>query len=98
MDSETQVYRTSENRTVMQARKKSLWRQLLGVTYALTVVFTPGEAQLSISPGGHKRVDAAVSGAIPPVLLETAYGIWKENKLDQEVWQVIDKAVGASEL
>jgi hypothetical protein len=40
MDSETQVYRTSENRTVMQARK-SLWRQLLGVTYALTVVFTP---------------------------------------------------------
>jgi hypothetical protein len=30
MDSETQVYRTSENRTVMQARKESLWRQLLG--------------------------------------------------------------------
>jgi hypothetical protein len=43
MDSETQVYRTSENRTVMQARKKCLWRQLLGVTYALTVVFTPRE-------------------------------------------------------
>jgi hypothetical protein len=36
--------------------------------------------------------------AVPPVLLGTAYGIWKENKLDQEVWQVIDKAVGASEL
>jgi hypothetical protein len=33
-DSETQVYSPSENRTVMQARKKSLWRQLLGVTYA----------------------------------------------------------------
>ena len=103
MDSETQVYRTSENRTVMQARKKSLWRQLLGVTYALTVVLTPGEAQLSIGPGGHERVDAAISGAIgliavPPVLLETAYGIWKENRLDQEVWQEIDKAVGTSEL
>jgi hypothetical protein len=24
--------------------------------------------------------------------------IWKENKLGQEVWQVIDKAVGATEL
>jgi len=99
---ETQVYRTSENRTVMQARKESLWRQLLGVTYALTVVFTPGDGQLSIGLGGHEWVDAAVSGAIglvavPPVLLGTAYGIWKENKLDQEVWQVIDKAVGASE-
>ena len=86
----------------MQARKESLWRQLLGVTYALTVVFAPGENQLSISLGGHEWVDAAVSGAIglvavPPVLLGTAYGIWKENQLDKEVWQVIDKAVGASE-
>ena len=75
---------------------------MLGVTYALTVVITPGEGQLSISLGGHEWVDAAVSGAIglvavPPVLLGTAYGIWKENRLDQEVWQVIDKAVSASE-
>jgi hypothetical protein len=36
--------------------------------------------------------------AVPPVLLGTVYGIWKENQLDKEVWQVIDKAVGASEL
>ena len=98
---QAQVYRTSENRTVMQARKESLWRHLLGVTYALTVVFKPGEGQLSIGLGGHEWVDAAVSGAIglvavPPVLLGTAYGIWKENQLDQEVWQVIDKVVGAS--
>jgi hypothetical protein len=89
-------------RTMMQGRKESLWSQLLGVTYALTVVFTPGERQLSISLGGHEWVDAAVSGAIglvgvPPVL-GTAYGIWKENRLDQEVWQVIDKAVSATEL
>ena len=48
---EAQVYRTSENRTVMQARKESLWRQLLGVTYALTVVFSPGEGELSIGLG-----------------------------------------------
>jgi hypothetical protein len=34
---------------------------------------------------------------VPPVLLGTAYGIWKENRLDQEVWQVIDKAVSAGE-
>ena len=100
---EAQVYQTTENRTVMQARKESLWRQLLGVTYALTVVITPGEGQLSINLGGHEWVDAAVSGAIglvvvPPVLLGTAYGIWKENRLDREVWQVIDRTVGAGEL
>ena len=99
---EAQVYRTSGERTVMQARKESLWRQLLGVTYALTVVFTPGEGQLSISLGGHEWVDSAVSAAIglvavPPVLLGTAYGIWRENQLDKEVWQVIDERIGAVE-
>jgi hypothetical protein len=97
---EAQVFRTSEDRTVMQARKESLWRHLLGVSYAITVVFTSGEGQLSIGLGGHEWVDAAVSGAIglvavPPVLLGTAYGIWKENQLDKEVWQVIDERVGA---
>ena len=97
---ETQVFRTSGDRTVMQARKESLWRQLLGVAYALTVVFSPGEGQLSIGLGGHEWVDAAISGAIglvavPPVLLGTAYGIWKENQLDKEVWQVIDERTGA---
>src|SRR5215467_2886462 len=97
---EAQVFRAGGERTVMQARKESLWRNLLGVAYALTVVFTPGEGQLSIGLGGHEWVDAAVSGviglvAVPPVLLGTAYGIWKENQLDQEVWQVIDERVSA---
>jgi hypothetical protein len=97
---EAQVFRASGDRTVMQARKESLWRNLLGVAYALTVVFTPGEGQLSIGLGGHEWADTAISGAIglvavPPVLLGTTYGIWKENQLDKEVWQVIDERTGA---
>jgi hypothetical protein len=96
---ETQVFHTSGDRTVMQARKESLWRTLLGVAYALTVVFTPGEGQLSIGLGGHEWVDTAISGAIglavQPVLVGTAYGIWKEHQLDKQVWQVIDERVGA---
>jgi hypothetical protein len=97
---EAQVFRTSGNHTAMQARKESLWRHLLGVAYALTVIFTPVDDRLSIGLGGHEWVDAAVSGAIglvavPPVLLGTAYGIWKENQLDKEVWQVIDERINA---
>jgi hypothetical protein len=96
---EAQVFRASGDRTVMQARKESLWRHLLGVAYALTVVFTPGEGQLSIGLGGHEWVDTAISGAIglavQPVLAGTAYGIWKEHQLDKQVWQVIDERTGA---
>ena len=54
---ETQVFRARGDVTVMQARKESLWRTLLGVAYALTVVFTPGEGQLSIGLGGHEWVE-----------------------------------------
>ncbi len=97
---ETQVFRASEDRTVMQARKESLWRDLLGVAYALTVVFTPGDGQLSIGLGGHEWADTAISGviglvAVQPVLLGTGYGIWKEHELDKEVWQVIDEWTAA---
>ena len=96
---EAQVFRTSGDRTVMQARKQSLWRTLLGVAYALTVILTPGEGQLSIGLGGHEWVDTAISGAIglavQPVLVGTAYGIWKEHQLDKQVWQVIDERTGA---
>ena len=49
---EAQVFRAGGNRTVMQARKESLWRHLLGVAYALTVVFTPGGCSAEHRPGG----------------------------------------------
>ena len=99
---EAQVFETTSHRTVMQARKDSLWRQLLGVAYAVTVVLASEDSRLIVSLGGHEWVDTAVSAgiglvAVPPVLLGTAYGIWKENQLDKEVWQVIDERVGASE-
>jgi hypothetical protein len=85
----------------MQARKESLWRQLLGVAYAITVVISSREGTLSIDLGAHEWVDSAVSGAIglvvvPPVLFGTAYGIWKENQFDKEVWQVIDERISAA--
>jgi hypothetical protein len=97
---EVQVFTDSGNRTVMQASKESLWRTLLGVAYALTVVFTPAEGQLTIGLGGHEWVDTAISGAIgvvavQPVLVGTAYGIWKEHQLDKQVWQLIDERAGA---
>ena len=98
---EAQVFGAAGERVVMQARKESLWRQLLGVSYAITVVISPGEGKLSIGLGGHEWVDSAVSRAIglvvlPPVLFGTAYGIWKENQFDKEVWQVIDERINAA--
>jgi hypothetical protein len=98
---ETQVFETTDKRTVLQARKDSLWRQVLGVAYAITVILASTDGRLNISLGGHEWVDTAISAgiglvAVPPVLLGTAYGIWKENQLDQEVWRVIDERLAAA--
>jgi hypothetical protein len=101
-DFETQVFQSSAGRTVMQARKENLWRQALGIAYAMTVIITPADGKLSIELGGHEWVDTAVSAgiglvAVPPVLLGTAYGIWKQNQIDGEVWRVIEERVDAAE-
>jgi hypothetical protein len=47
----------------MQARKESLWRNLLGVAYALTVVFTPEEGQLTIGLGATNGDLTRISGS-----------------------------------
>jgi hypothetical protein len=98
---ETQVFDTTSGRTVFQARKDSLWRELLGVAYAVTVVIASESGRLTVSLGGHEWVDTAISAgiglvAVPPVLLGTAYGIWKEHQLDSEVWRVVDDHIGAA--
>jgi len=43
---------------------------------------------------GRERGNRAGGGAAGAV--GHRYGIWKENQLDKEVWQVIDKSVGAT--
>jgi hypothetical protein len=100
-DFETQVF-PSGSAIAMQARKESLWRQVLGVAYAMTVLITPAEGKLNIELGGHEWVDTALSAgialiAVPPVLLGTIYGIWRQNKLDDAVWQVIDARLAQAE-
>jgi hypothetical protein len=98
---ETQVFRTSDNATVMQARKESLWRQMVGTAYAVSVVITPGDNQLSVKLGAHEWVDTAVSAGIgvvllPPVLIGTVWGVWKEHSLDNVVWRIVDERIDAA--
>src|SRR4051794_37769054 len=99
---EAQILHTPAGGMVMQARKESTWRQALGVAYAATVTLTPREGHLSIALADREWVDTALSGAIglvaiPPVLIGTVYGIWKEDQLDQEVWRVIEERTGRAE-
>jgi hypothetical protein len=100
-DFEVQFFRSADNASVMQARKENLWRQVVGTAYAVTVIITPGEGQLSVKLGPHEWVDTAVSAGIgvlliPPVLIGTIWGIWKEHSLDDRVWRAIDERINSA--
>jgi hypothetical protein len=102
-DFQVQTFRTPDNATVMQARKDNLWRQAVGTAYAVTVIITPAEGQLSVKLGPHEWVDTAVSAGIgvlllPPVLIGTIWGIWKEHSLDDRVWRTVDERINAAML
>jgi hypothetical protein len=100
-DYDVQIFNTSDNATVMQARKESLWRNLVGTAYAVTVIITPGEGLLGVRMGPHEWVDTAVSAGIgvllmPPVLIGTIWGVWKEHSLDDRVWGIVENRVKAA--
>jgi hypothetical protein len=100
-DYEVQFFNTSDNARVMQARKENLWRNVVGTAYAVTVIITPGEGQLSVRMGPHEWVDTAVSAGIgvllmPPVLIGTIWGVWKEHSLDDRVWRIVEGRVNAA--
>jgi hypothetical protein len=98
---EVQFFNTSENARVMQARNENLWRNLVGTAYAVTVIITPSEGQLNVKMGPHEWVDTAVSAGIgvllmPPVLIGTIWGVWKEHSLDERVWRIVDERINAA--
>jgi predicted peroxiredoxin len=100
-DYDVQIFHASDGATVMQAKKESLWRNLVGTAYAVTVIITPGEGQLGVKQGPHEWVDTAVSAGIgvlliPPVLIGTIWGVWKEHSLDDRVWRIVDERTSAA--
>jgi hypothetical protein len=100
-DYDVQMFNTGDNARVMQARKENLWRNLVGTAYAVTVIITPGEGQLGVRMGPHEWVDTAVSAGIgvllmPPVLIGTIWGVWKEHSLDDRVWRIVEERANAA--
>jgi hypothetical protein len=99
---EVQIFHASEHILAMQARKENAWRHIFGIAYAATVLFTASDEQLSIALVEREWADTAMGGVIglvvlPPALFTTAYGIWKENQMDSEIWRIIEERTGRAD-
>jgi hypothetical protein len=95
---ETQTFKTQNEGIVVQLKKKGSWRAAVGMSSALTVTLTKQEDNITADIGATKWGDKAVVGAagallFPPALITAAYGTWKQSKLPDQIFQVIESYV-----
>ena len=87
----------SANGYLIQAKESSTWKKLTGLGNALQVQIVPGEArEVLVNVGMGKWIDkvgAAAVGALffTPLLVTSAFGAYKQNKLPDEIFERIDK-------
>lgn len=92
---ETQVLETAPDMLV-QVRKRSILRTVTGMASAMTAQFRKSQDGITVTLGAQKWADKAAVGAVgaivfAPLLVTAAYGAWKQWRLPDRFWQIIDK-------
>ena len=81
---------------IFQLRKRGALRVMTGTQSALTVQFRKEGDGLEISMGEQKWTEKVAVGAVgaiifAPLFLTAAYGMYKQAKLPEEIWGIIDR-------
>jgi len=92
---DTQTLPASDGSIVVQARKSGMLRKAVGMSTALGVTIKKTGDALIVETGAAKWTDKAAVGAIgvvffPPAMATAAYGAWKQSKLPDQVFQVLE--------
>ena len=92
---ETQVLGTAPN-VLVQVRKRGLLRTAAGLTTAMTAQFRKSQEGIVVTLDAHKWLDKATAGAVgaiifAPLLSTAAYGAWKQSRLPDKFWEIINR-------
>jgi len=92
---ETQILGTAPDMLV-QIRRRSILRTVTGMGGAMTAQFRKSEGGIVVTLGAQEWVDKAAVGAVgaivfAPLLVTAAYGAWKQSKLPDQFWQIVEK-------
>jgi hypothetical protein len=96
---ETQVFRTTERRLIVQGFRDDLWRVAVGLAAALTVQIRPvypDQIHVDVGAGawGDKLFVAGIGLLFfVPLVLPAAWGTYQQFQLDQQVWDAVEAAV-----
>ena len=98
MGYETQVLNTQYKGIVIQARRESLIRAVIGMSSAITVTLNQKENYLAIEIGGANWADKAAAAAIGvlvflPTLFTAGFGTYEQGKVLKQSWDVIHRYI-----
>ncbi|WP_218079305.1 hypothetical protein [Anthocerotibacter panamensis] len=98
---ETQIFRTADDKLIVQGFRDDLWRVAIGFAAALTVqIRALDEDKLEVDLGAGAWGDKIIVAGIGlllflPLVLTAAWGTWQQYQLDQQIWAAIEGALPA---
>jgi hypothetical protein len=94
MNFDLQEMNTPDNGLVLQIKKRGNWRDFVGMSTALNIIFHHSEETLTVEIAGGKWVDKAAAGAVgylilPPLIFAAGFGAWEQAKMPEKVFKFI---------
>jgi hypothetical protein len=79
------------NATLLQIKKRGAWRDLVGMSTSLNIVFEQSEDVLKVEIGAGKWVDKAIAGTVSmfvlwPLAVTAGFGAWAHVKMPDKIF------------
>jgi len=85
---------TERHGVLLQIKKRGAWRDFVGMSTSLNIVFTQADDTLTVEIGAGKWIDKAVAGAVSifvlwPLAVTAGLGAWEQTKMPDKVFDYI---------
>jgi hypothetical protein len=90
----SQQMNTDGGGVLLQIKKRGNWRDFVGMSTSLNVVFYQATDTLTVEIGAGKWIDKAAVGAVSwfvlwPLAVSAAYGAWEQLKMPERIFNFI---------
>src|SRR5204863_148028 len=91
---DTQQMRTNDQTLMLQIKKRGGWRDFVGMSTALNILFYQSGDTLTVQIGAGKWIDKAAAGVVSlfilwPLAVAAGFGAWQQMKMPEKVFEFI---------
>ena len=93
-DFDSQQMATEHGGTLLQIKKRGAWRDFVGMSTSLNIVFHQQQNTLTVEIGAGKWIDKAAVGTVSmfilwPLAVTAGFGAWEQMKMPERVFEYI---------